>query len=372
MEGDLIHIREWLLPLSWLYGIGVKIRNTLFDWGVLESRSYDVPIINVGNITMGGTGKTPHVEYVVELLCQKYEVAVLSRGYMRKSKGFVLASTESTVEEIGDEPWQIKQKFPDVHVAVDKDRRHGIEKILSDKRTRNTQVIVLDDAFQHRYVKAGMNILLVDYHRMITEDRLLPAGNLREPLRAKERAKIVIVTKCPAKMNPIGYRVIKEALALRPYQSLFYSTVKYGRMVKLNYDSEDTKEPDWRNTNILLLSGIGNPKQMAMDMRGMAKCIMPMTYRDHHFYTKADLTDMENALCSLPEPRAVVTTEKDITRLLPLMDVMSERLRDAIWIRTAKVDLLENKIKFNEKITGYVQKNLRNRSLAKDQDAHKA
>ena len=227
MEGDLIRINEWLSPLSWLYAIGVETRNALFDMGILPSRSYDIPIINIGNITVGGTGKTPHVEYLVQLLSRDYKVAVLSRGYKRRSKGYVLATPESRVEDIGDESWQMKHKFPNIYVAVDANRRRGIERLMHDDATRDVEVILLDDAFQHRYVKPGMNILLVDYHRMITDDRLLPAGRLRENVSAKRRANMVIVSKCPHDITPMGFRVIQSALQLQPFQQLYFSTLRY-------------------------------------------------------------------------------------------------------------------------------------------------
>ena len=208
MEGDLTQIHRWMLPFSWLYGAGVDIRNALFDMGAIRSVSYDIPIINVGNITVGGTGKTPHVEYLIRLLSGRYHVAVLSRGYKRKTKGYLLASTSTAMEEIGDEPWQIKQKFPEVYVAVDTNRRHGIERLMNDEATKDVEVILLDDAYQHRYVKPGYNILLVDYHRLISDDRLLPAGRLRERPSASRRATTVIVTQCPQNINAMGFRVI--------------------------------------------------------------------------------------------------------------------------------------------------------------------
>ena len=174
MEGNLIKINKWLYPVSWIYGTGVWLRNKLFDWGIYKERKFDVPIISVGNITVGGTGKTPHTEYLIRLLQKDYKVAVLSRGYKRKSKGFVLAGPDTSVQMIGDEPFQMKQKFPDIHMAVDRDRCHGIEQLCNSHIAPGTEVIILDDAFQHRYVKPGINILLVDYHRLICEDTCLP------------------------------------------------------------------------------------------------------------------------------------------------------------------------------------------------------
>jgi len=194
MEGDFIKINEWLLPLSWLYGLGVKARNQLFELGVLKSRSFKTPVISVGNITVGGAGKTPHVEYLIRLLKDQHKVAVLSRGYKRKSKGFVRADKDTPMRMIGDEPFQMKQKFPDITVAVDRDRCHGIDELTDSNDKEAADVILLDDAFQHRYVKPGINILLVDYHRLIIYDKLMPAGRLREPKDGKSRADIVIIT----------------------------------------------------------------------------------------------------------------------------------------------------------------------------------
>lgn len=216
MEGDHIKINKWLLPFSWLYGLIVGIRNELFDLNILKTRSFDIPVISVGNITVGGSGKTPHVEYLIRLLQDKVKVAVLSRGYKRKSHGYVLANADTPMREIGDEPYQMKTKFPNIHVAVDKKRCEGIDNITSDPETNDTDVILLDDAFQHRYVKPGINILLVDYHRLIIYDKLLPAGRLREPLSGKHRADIVIITKCPKSLNPIDYRVLSKAMELYP------------------------------------------------------------------------------------------------------------------------------------------------------------
>ena len=253
----MTQIRRWLMPLSWLYGLGVDIRNALFDMGVLPSVSYDIPIINVGNITVGGTGKTPTVEYLIRLLAERYRVAVLSRGYKRKTKGYILSTTASSIEEIGDEPWQIKQKFPDVIVAVDANRRRGIERLMTDEATKDVDVILLDDAFQHRYVKAGHNILLVDYHRIISDDCLLPAGRLRERPSSSTRASTIIVTKCPQHINAMGFRVILSSLNVRPYQQLFFSTFTYETMHQLWGDGmlePETLRKD--NTHVLLLTGI--------------------------------------------------------------------------------------------------------------------
>ena len=227
MEGDFIKINEWLLPLSWIYGLGVRIRNSLFEIGLLKSHSFDVPVISVGNITVGGTGKTPHVEYLIRLLKHRAKVAVLSRGYKRRTTGFIIADRESPTRTIGDEPMQMARKFPEVTVAVDRKRVNGIRKLTDGSTVKDIDVVLLDDAFQHRYVKPGINILLVDYHRLIIYDKLLPAGRLREPLSGKNRADIVIITKCPKNLKPMEFRVITKAMALYPYQHLYFTTLVY-------------------------------------------------------------------------------------------------------------------------------------------------
>ena len=233
MKDASVKIHHWLYPLSWLYGAGVCLRNKLFDWGWLRSRSFDVPVICVGNIAVGGTGKTPHTEYLIKLLQNEgINVATLSRGYKRKSKGYILATAESSVQKIGDEPYQIKSKFPDIRVAVDENRCHGIEQLLTLKSPA-VDAVLLDDAFQHRHVKAGMNILLTDYHRLLCDDALLPAGRLREPACGKNRAQIVIVTKCPDDIKPIDFNIITKRLNLYPYQQLYFSRFRYGSLMPL-------------------------------------------------------------------------------------------------------------------------------------------
>ena len=365
MEGDLTQIRRWLLPLSWFYGLAVDIRNALFDMGVLPSVSYDIPIINVGNITVGGTGKTPHVEYLIRLLSDRYRVAVLSRGYKRKTSGYLLSSVASTIEEIGDEPWQIKQKYPDVYVAVDANRRRGIERLMTDEATKDVEVILLDDAYQHRYVKPGHNILLVDYHRIISDDRLLPAGCLRERPSSSRRATTVIVTKCPGHITAMGFRVILSALHIRPYQQLFFSTFAYGTMRQLwGNGSLDPEALRKENTHVLLLTGIGNPRQMEQDMRRFVQHTTPLSFPDHHYYTKRDADTIHQALLALPKPHIIVTTEKDAARLLHLQG-LSEEVKRCTYVLPIEIRIMrDEKDKFDKTITSYVQENTSNSGVA--------
>ena len=208
MYGKSVKINHWLIPVSWLYGLGVEIRNKLFDWGILPAEEFDIPVISVGNLAVGGTGKTPHIEYLIELLGHKYHIAVLRRGYKRKSRGFILADDKSTAREIGDEPYQIKRKYPNITVAVDANRRRGIKQLK--KQIPDIDVILLDDAFQHRYVTPLSSIVLTDYNRALHLDKLLPAGRLRESRHELSRANMVIVTKCPIDMKPIEYNIISR------------------------------------------------------------------------------------------------------------------------------------------------------------------
>ena len=372
MEGDFIKIHEWLLPLSWIYGLGVGIRNRLFDMGILKSRDFKVPVISVGNITVGGSGKTPHVEYLVRLLRDKNKVAVLSRGYKRKSRGYVLADKDATARMIGDESYQMKKKFPDVYVAVDKNRCHGIERLTEDENTKDTDVILLDDAYQHRYVKPGVNILLVDYHRLIIYDKLLPAGRLREPKQGKNRADIVIVTKCPRNLKPMEFRVLTRAMDLYPYQKLFFTTLKYNKLKPL-YFGEDRPVSDIQpEENILLLTGIASPKQMIIDLEPYTKNITPLTYPDHHQFKRKDIERINELFAAMPEPKMVITTEKDNARLFGV-EGLSDEVRQHIYMLPVEIEfMLEQQEEFNEKIIGYVRKNSRNSVLAKAKDDHKS
>ena len=370
MEGDFIKINEWLLPLSWVYGLVVKARNLMFDIGVLKSRSFQVPVISVGNLTVGGTGKTPHVEYLIELLHKKFKVAVLSRGYKRKNSGYLVADEHTTVHDIGDEPFQMKQKFKDITVAVDKKRCHGIDQLTeSDK---HLDVILLDDAFQHRYVKPGVNILLVDYHRLIIYDKLLPAGRLREPLTGKNRADIVIVTKCPKDLKPMEYRVITKAMDLFPYQQLYFTTIEYKPLQAIFGNKQRSLDTLASNENVLLLSGIASPKQILHDLKPITQNVTPITFGDHHQFKQKDIERINQTFAKLPVPKLVITTEKDAVRL-NAVNGLSDEVKNNIYVLPIEIQFMqEQENMFNENIIGYVRKNSRNSILAKAKDDHKS
>ena len=368
MEGDFIKINEWLLPFSWLYGLGVGIRNTLFDLGILKSRSFDVPVISVGNITVGGSGKTPHVEYLIRLLHSKYRVAVLSRGYKRKTKGFILADENSTIREIGDEPYQMHHKFKNVSIAVDRNRCNGIERITTDEATKDTDVILLDDAYQHRYVKPGINILLVDYHRLIIYDKLLPAGRLREPKEGKTRADIVIVTKCPKDLKPMSFRVLTRALNLFPYQQLYFTCLQYGNLKAIFNESTRRLDEIKPDEHILLVTGIASPEQMVEDLAPYSKNIISLEYSDHHQFNADDVEKINNTFAMMQTPRFIITTEKDATRLENI-EGLSEDVKNNIYTLPVEVKvMLDQQEKFDEVIMSYVQKNSKNSTLTKEKN----
>ena len=365
IEGDFIKINEWLRPLSWIYGLGVGFRNMLFEIGVLKSRAYDIPVIAVGNITVGGSGKTPHVEYLINLLHDKLKVAVLSRGYKRKSRGYVLADDNTPMRMIGDEPFQMKSKFSDIYVAVDKNRREGIARLTHDEATSDTDVILLDDAFQHRYVKPGINILLVDYHRLIIYDELLPAGHLREPKDGKRRADMVIITKCPKDLKPMEFRVLTRAMDLYPYQDLFFTTLNYKQPKGIFSGKEIALKDISKDTSIMLLTGIASPQQMIVDLKPYGRQIVPLSFADHHNFSKSDIERINSKFAELPSPRIIITTEKDRSRLLTA-EGLSEEVKANIFALPIEVKfMLDGEKTFNDKIVSYVSKNSRNSILAK-------
>ena len=370
MEGDFIKINKWLLPLSWIYGSVVKLRNTMFDIGILKSRTFDVPVISVGNITVGGTGKTPHVEYLVGMMKDRFHVAVLSRGYKRKSKGFVVADSQTAITDIGDESYQMKQKFPDVTVAVDKNRCHGIDTLVDNDQ--QLDAVLLDDAFQHRYVKPGINILLVDYHRLIIYDKLLPAGRLREPLKGKDRADIVIVTKCPKGLKPMEYRVITKAMDLYPYQQLFFTSLEYGALYPiLATQAEPFGIEQLQGQHAIVLSGIASPEQIMHDLAPHCSDLVPLTFSDHHRFRAKDVRLINDTFDKLPQPRCIVTTEKDAARLTAV-EGLSDDVRSHIFALPLTIRFMqEQQDHFNNHIIDYVHKNSRNSILAKKKDDHK-
>ena len=325
----------------------------------------------MGNITVGGSGKTPHVEYLIRLLHDKAKIAVLSRGYKRKSHGYVLAEESTTMPEIGDEPFQMHQKFSDIYVAVDAKRARGIENLQNDEATKDVDVVLLDDAFQHRYVKPGINILLVDYHRLIIYDKMLPAGRLREPLSGKNRADIVIITKCPKDLKPMEFRVLTKAMDLYPFQKLYFTSIDYDTP-KGVFEEKQIELDKLQDYHVLLLTGIASPKQMEHDLKPMTKDITNLSFGDHHSFKGKDIDRINDAFESMPEPRIIITTEKDAVRLRET-EGLYEKVKSNMYELPIKVSfMLDQQDNFNEKIISYVRKNSRNSILAKRKDDNKS
>ncbi len=370
MEGDFIKKNQWLKPLSYIYRLVVNVRNLMFEMGILKSRAFDVPIIAVGNITVGGTGKTPHIEYLVRTLKNKFNIAVLSRGYKRKSKGFIVADENSTALDIGDEPYQIKKKFPNITVAVDKDRCHGID--MLEERDKKMDVVLLDDAYQHRYVKPGINILLVDYHRLIIYDDLLPVGRLREPVSGKNRADIVIVTKCPKDLKPMEYRVLYKAMDLYPYQQLFFTTLEYDSMVPMFHKGVEESLDMLKDKHVLVVSGIASPEQIMHDLTPHCSHIEQLRYSDHHHFKKKDLEHINETFAAMKEPKCIVTTEKDAARLMN-KEALSKEVKENLYTLPIKIHFMQDQEEdFNNYIIDYVRKNSRNSILVKGKDDNKS
>ena len=299
-------------------------------------------------------------------------MAVLSRGYKRRTKGYVLATPQCTAKTIGDEPYQMYTKFSSVTLAVDEKRCHGIEKLLKLKEPL-TDVILLDDAFQHRHVKAGLNILLTDYHRLFCDDTLLPAGRLREPVSGKNRAQIVIVTKCPQDIKPIDYNIITKRLNLYPYQRLFFSSFRYGNLQPVFSNEGGIALSLLTDTDILLITGIASPAPILERLGDCTKQIDLLSFGDHHDFTHKDMQQIRERFNKLKgKRRLIITTEKDATRLINHPGLDAE-LKPFIYALPIEIEILQNQQdKFNQHIIDYVRENTRNRSLPERKDAHQS
>lgn len=333
-----------LFPLSLLYGGVIWFRNLLFNRSILKQHTFSLPVICVGNITVGGTGKTPHVEHIVELVKNQYEVAVLSRGYKRKSKGFHLADEYTSLEELGDEAFMLHQKQRDaVRVAVDKDRVRGIR--LLQQKFPSLDAVIMDDGYQHRHVKAGMNVLLTDYTRPMFYDFLLPYGRLREFRFEKYRANVIIVTKVPADVKPIDIRIFKKKLKAKPYQHVFFSTIKYDRILQPAFSLSQQESMDFdalikAETSCLLLTGIANPKPLwnYLDDAGI-KLVGHVKLSDHQDFTDKHIRKIMKYIDMEPNLR-IITTEKDAARLRFVEKQLPEILKSALLIMPMKVGFM--------------------------------
>jgi tetraacyldisaccharide 4'-kinase len=356
-----------LYPFSLLYGLITGVRNFLYNSGVLTSHEFRLPVICVGNITVGGTGKTPHTEYLISLLKEDFNVAILSRGYKRKSRGFRLAEPLSIVKDIGDEPLQMYRKFPEISVAVDRNRVHGINAILKEKP--ETEVIILDDAFQHRRIKPGFSILLSDFDRLIIKDHLLPYGNLRESIKNINRADIILITKCPENISPIQRRILVKEINKAPYQKLFFTSLKYAeplRVFNSNNSGDVFSDVSQRKPmEIIMVTGIANPQPLKEHIQNKFGEIVHLDFHDHHNYTNNDIKRITSAWDNILSPsKYVFTTEKDAVRLMEFTNI-AEPLRSSLYYIPIEISFLNNdKDEFDNMIVDYARKNRRNNRIS--------
>jgi len=307
-----------LLPFAILFWLAVVVRNWLYDKRIIKSISFGLPLICVGNLSVGGTGKSPMVEYLVRHLKGRYKVATLSRGYKRKTKGYALATEKTTAIEIGDEPMQFHRKFPDVPVAVGEERLDAIPQLLHDRP--DTQVVILDDAFQHRIINAGLNILLTDYGNLFTSDFFLPTGDLRDQRKSYKRAHIIVVTKCKPELSEEERRMIVKEINPLPHQKLFFTRISYG--VPYHIARQDFRFID-EKTEVLLVTGIANPRPLKLFLEERVETYYLMSYNDHHIFSMVDWKDIKKRFESITASKKIIlTTEKDAMRLLKFREEM--------------------------------------------------
>jgi len=330
-------LRKFLFPFAVIYGIIIRVRNFLYDVNFLKSKSYDIPVICVGNLSVGGTGKTPMIEYLLNLLSPNYKVVTLSRGYGRKTKGFILLSGKENATEVGDEPLQFKTKFQDVLVAVDEDRQHGIELL---KNNLKAKIILLDDAFQHRKVRAGLNIVLTKYDNLYINDFMLPTGDLREPIIGVERAQLIVVTKCPKDLSLKERGRIRDKLRLRNYQKLFFSYIDYSEMTYAGNSAEPISNLEEKK--ITLVTGIANPESLLAYLEDLKLNYDHLKFPDHHNFSNVELEQISKA-------PLVLTTEKDYMRL-------KDKIKhDNLYYLPIKMKMINNNAGFDEIIQNFVK-----------------
>lgn len=305
-------IRILLFPLSLIYALIVRIRNWCYDRKIFGSTSFNLPIICIGNLSVGGTGKSPMVEFLIRLLKDKYEIAILSRGYKRKTAGYALAGPDATALDIGDEPMQFHSKFPDVTVAVGEERMVAIAQLLHDRP--GTRAIILDDAFQHRAVKAGLNILLTDYSNLFTRDWWLPSGDLRDAPSSCRRADIIVVTKCKPDLTESERREITVEIGPLPHQQVYFSAIQYGTPYHITLGTPGVID---ETVEVLLVTGIANPDPLKRWLDQHCETYYELSYGDHHIFSIDDLKAIVRRFNSITaEKKIILTTEKDAVRLI--------------------------------------------------------
>ena len=312
--------RVLLFPFALIYGAVVVVRNWMYDKGILKSTAFNLPVVCIGNLSVGGTGKSPMVEYLIGLLKDQYRVATLSRGYMRRTKGYLLAGPETTALDIGDEPMQFHLKHPDISVAVGEERIEAIPQLLFDRP--DTQVVVLDDAFQHRAITPGFNILLTDAENLYSDDFFLPTGDLRDQVGSAKRAQVIIVTKCKPGLSEKDAAFIRESLAPRDNQSVFFSAIRYGEPYHIV--SRQNLQFN-RQMEVLLVCGIANPEPLKKYLLDQVHTYDALYYTDHHIFSIDDLRDIRNRFQAMDaKEKIIITTEKDAVRLVKFGDELSD------------------------------------------------
>lgn len=348
-----------LSPFSLIYGTLLHIRNKFYDWNIFKSFSFNIPIISVGNLTLGGTGKTPHVEYLIRLLKKDYEISTLSRGYKRKTKGFLISSEDSTVNCIGDEPLQYKLKFNQIKVAVDEKRVRGIRKLK--KIYPKTNLILLDDAFQHRSVKPRVNILITEFNNLYINDSMFPSGRLREWKTGSNRANIIIVSKTDPNLSEITKNQIKNKLNPKSYQKIYFSSVKYGEITPFTMQAKAITQNISNDYSALLLTGIAKPKPFFEALSKQYKLVKHIKFSDHHNFKDSDIENIIKEFNTLKETtKFIISTEKDIMRL-SLPQILNKLQDIPIFYIPIEIDFLgKDKNDFDNQIIKYVTKNTGN------------
>jgi len=338
-------LRIILYPFALLYGAITKLRNWAFDFGIFRSTSFDIPVIVVGNLNVGGTGKSPQIEYLIRLLQNKYKIAVLSRGYKRKSKGFQVADKNTAVEQIGDEPLQFYRKFENIVVAVDTDRINGINQLK--KIEPPPQIVLLDDAFQHRNVKAGLYILLTSYNNLYVDDYMLPTGNLRENRSGSKRAEIIVVSKCPENISTKEQDKIIEKLRPTKAQSIFFSAIKYNETVLS--DGKEISVSKLHEFEVLLVTGIANPNPLLNFLKERNIKFNHLKYPDHYNFSERELKDIFLEFEKIKnQNKIILTTEKDYVRTF-------SKDKNKVYYLPIQTDMLGRENDFNKIILDYVQ-----------------
>ena len=351
-------MRILLLPISLLYHIVLTIRHKLYDWHILRTTRFEKPVICVGNLSLGGTGKTPHTEHLLNLLKDNYRVATLSRGYGRKTKGFKLAEGTCTYEDLGDEPLQYFKKFPEIQVAVDEDRVDGVQKLLKSKNAPD--VILLDDAFQHRSIEAGLNILLTEYQHLYCDDFLVPAGTLRDVKSASKRAHLIVVSKSPKDLSETEQAAIKAKLKPQEHQKVYFSYLEYAPLQPLNEAAKAVAVDDV--DSVLAFCGIANPRPFVNELKKQYKTVDFLNFADHHAYTNEDARSIIKRFESIAsEKKIIVTTEKDAARLTN-SPYLCQFECAPLYVLPISVRFYEEE-KFNKEILSYVRKNSHDRWL---------